>query len=295
VKLGRGDLRLSFGVSGFYTHTGHEEDCPDIGPECSTATPPKPEWHDLGLTFLLFRIEAEYGITKWLSVDALGFIRTTDVSFQLQDFATRAPIEGMDIHHRSETITGPADPWLSAHAAHAFGRWTTGLRLGFTLPIGSTVADPFELGREGKPHEHIQYGTGTVDPIMGADVSVPAGRLTADAFTLARIALYENDQGYHAGQRVIGGAGAALPWRSFRFRLGLDLAYETAETWRGIVETEGNLGRTDLLVDTMAQWSFARNYAMGLSARVPVYTHAEGAELTIPAMVELSIERTLRF
>jgi hypothetical protein len=134
-----------------------------------------------------------------------------------------------------------------------------------------------------------------VDPLVGADASVSVGRVAADAFAIARIALYGNDHGYHAGQHLTGGAGAALPWHSVRFRLGLDLAYETAEKWHDTVQSEGNLGRTDLLVDAVARWSFARDWTTALTARVPVFTQAEGAQLTVPAMIELSIERTLRF
>ena len=43
AQLGRGDVRLSLGLSGFYTHSGHREDCPEIGPECSAAAPPDAE------------------------------------------------------------------------------------------------------------------------------------------------------------------------------------------------------------------------------------------------------------
>ena len=287
----RNSLRLALGVSGFYTHTGHEEDCPDIGPQCQGSNPPASEWHDLKLTFLLVRLEAEYGITDWLSIDALGFIRTTDVGFQLQDYATRAPIAGTDIHHRSETITGAADPWISARAWRRMGEFTLAGRLGFTIPIGSTVPDPFELGRMGLPHEHIQYGTGTWDPIVGGDLSWKF----VDAFAISRLPLYANDYGYQGGARVIGGAGGGHDFGPLHVRLGLDIAWESAETWHGAVETEGNLGRTDLLVDAGGRYSFGSAWAATLTARVPLYTRAEGAQLSIPATVELALERTLRF
>ena len=49
--------------------------------------------------------------------------------------------------------------------------------------------------------------------------------------------------------------------------------------WNGITETEGNLGRTDLMLDTAVSWRFARRWSVTLSARVPLYSRAVGAQV----------------
>ncbi len=123
------------------------------------------------------------------------------------------------------------------------------VRGGVTIPLGRTEENPFELGRRGLPHQHIQFGTGTWDPLAGAGVGRRFGEVATSASVLARLPVSENSHGYRAGRRLavttsadrrIGG-----PWRA---QAGLDYGHETAETWSGRIEEEGNLGRSDLLL-----------------------------------------------
>ena len=120
--------------------------------------PVSDEWHDLGLFFGELRLDVEYGITDWLSLDFLWALRIVHIDFQLEDAATRQPITppyGPDIHHRTETLVGVTDPWVSVRAQKRLGHWAFLFRLGLTFPVGETVQNPFALGRLGKEHEHI--------------------------------------------------------------------------------------------------------------------------------------------
>ena len=58
-----------------------------------------------------------------------------------------------------------------------------------------------------------------------------------------------NEHGYRGGRRYNLNLTGERPLGAggWRARAGLDLFHEDAETWDGVVETEGNLGRTDLL------------------------------------------------
>jgi hypothetical protein len=292
----RGTLDLSLSVSGTGAQTGHLETCPDInGPACA-AMPVPDEWHDLKLFFGELRLHAEYGITSWLSADLLWALRVVHVDFQLEDAATRMPITppfGPDIHHRTETLVGPADPWLSLRAAEVLGPWAFTFRVGVTLPVGSTVPNPFELGREGLPHEHIQFGTGTVDPLAGLEVRRGIGRFSVAGWMLAKASLYANSNRYQAGSQLLVGANVSsdlwLPhaW----FLLGALVHNEQPEHWDGVTETEGNLGRTDLLLDTAVSWR-ARAYRLTLAAKVPLWSQSVGAQLNTPAIVEVSVARS---
>ena len=75
------------------------------------------------------------------------------------------------------------------------------------------------------------------------------------------------------------------------FTLGALVYHEKPERWDGVVETEGNLGRTDLMLETAIAWRFTGQWTLGLSARVPVWSHITGAQLTTPAIGELLISR----
>jgi hypothetical protein len=293
----KGTLNLTLSITGTGAHTGHVESCPDInGPGCAMMPVPD-EWHDLSLFFGELRLHAEYGITRWLSADLLWSLRVVHVGFQLQDAVTRQPIVppfGPDLHHRTETIVGMTDPWLSARAAKLVGRWAFVFRAGVTLPVGSTVPNPFELGREGLEHEHIQLGTGTVDPLAAVELHRAVGRFSVAGWMLAKTSLYENGYHYRAGSQLIAGAnGSSDLWLgSWWFMLGALVYDEQPEHWAGVTETEGNLGRVDLMLDTAISWRFHGRWSATLSARIPLWSHSVGAQLSTPAIGELGISRS---
>jgi hypothetical protein len=277
--------------------TGHVESCPDInGPGCA-AMPVADEWHDLKLFFGELRLHAEYGLTNWLSIDLLWALRVVHVDFRLEDATTRMPITppyGPDIHHRTETLVGLTDPWLSLRAAERLGPWQLSFRAGLTLPVGSTVPNPFALGRAGKPHEHIQLGTGTVDPLAGLEVRRGIGRFSVAGWVLAKASLYQNPHHYQAGSQLLVGANVSsdlwLPRLSFM--LGALVYNEQPERWDGVTETEGNLGRTDLLIESSITWRFSGWWSATVAARVPVLSETVGAQLNTPAIGEISIGRS---
>ncbi len=255
------------------------------------------EWHDLTLFFGELRLHAEYGITSWLSADLFWSLRVVHVGFQLEDAATRMPITppfGPDLHHRTETLVGLTDPWLSLRAAKTLGPWSFAFRLGLTLPVGSTVPNPFELAREGKVHEHIQFGTGTVDPLAGVELRRDVGRFSIAGWMLAKTSLYQNSYRYQSGSQLLVGANVSsgLWTRRWWFMLGALVYNEQPERWSGVTETEGNLGRTDLMLDTAVTCRFAGKWSVTLAARIPVFSYAVGAQLNTPALVELGIARS---
>jgi hypothetical protein len=256
--------------------------------------PPAPEKHLIDLWWGEVRLDAELGIRRWLSVQAALPLRTLteQVSYtDLRGAAILAPDAGL--HHRNETLVGPGDPWLLLHAGGARGALTGSVRAGASLPLGRTVPNPFVLGEEGIAHEHIQFGSGTVDPIVAADGRWFLGGWSLGAWALAKLPLYANGYGYRAGKRVMGGAFAQSNLRTERwtFVAGLDANWEEAETWGGVVESEGNLGRVDLLFDGTVLWRFAPHWTASLSTRIYLYSDVVGEQLTTPLLVELGLIR----
>jgi len=97
----------------------------------------------------------------------------------------------------------------------------------------------------------------------------------------------ENRHGYHAGRRlqVTTTADRRIrgPWRA---QAGLDYGRETAETWSGRIEEEGNLGRSDLLLSAGIARQFGAR-ALSLTAKVPLRTRSNGVQIDYPAIVVL--------
>ena len=80
------------------------------------------------------------------------------------------------------------------------------LSLGTTLPTGKTEEDPFELGDSGLKHLHIQFGTGTFDPLLELNYSMPvAGKLGLGAYALGRFPAYENSKTYQGPMEITSG------------------------------------------------------------------------------------------
>ena len=245
-------------------------------------------WHVQDLTITETAAAVARGFGGGFGLEYVAFLRhiTTRIRFEDLD---RRPLEvpNGDIHHRNETLVRPGDPWLMAVAGRRVGAWSAALRGGITIPLGKTEENPFDLGRRGLPHQHIQFGTGTWDPLAGASLGRRFGEVMTSASVLARLPVSENRHGYRAGRRLQLTTNADRrirgPWRA---QAGLDYARETAETWNGRIEEEGNLGRSDLLLSAGIARHFGTR-ALILTAKVPLRTRSNGVQIDYPAIVAL--------
>lgn len=140
-----------------------------------------------------------------------------------------------DIHHRTETLRGFGDANLTALLPAGAGLQ---VGAGVSVPLGHTVENPIVLGREGKKHEHIQFGTGTFDPLVSLlwTKPVPAlGRLVLVATGDAQIPLYRNSHGFRAPVSVHYAAGPSLPVGGSGTGLAVQFAgqYQSIGRWEG--------------------------------------------------------------
>jgi hypothetical protein len=137
-----------------------------------------------------------------------------------------------DIHHRTETLRGFSDAQLTA--VFPLGPFLVGG--GLSIPLGDTVPNPIVLGREGKKHEHIQFGTGTVDPLVSLLWSQPlpkVGGLVVSVAADAEIPLYENSHGFRAPATVRWSVGPSLPLGTTGIALQLAGQYQSIGRWNG--------------------------------------------------------------
>ena len=271
----------------------HDESCPDIGPICAQRAEP-PQRHHTTIYATDLRLLGEYGLLPRLAVQAVLPLRIIGTSTQFTDLLDRpVQLDYQNIHHRDETLVGFGDAQLLLHTGWKLLGLSVGLRAGVSVPLGTVHEDPYKLGDAGLPHEHIQFGTGTLDPVLSLDVSARPGA----AFTLAGFAglqapLYQGPQGYRAGARSQGGVVLSRPFDGVTLRVSGLVLHEQPERWQGRVPTEdGNQGRTDLYVAPGVTWNFAGEWMLSADVRVRAYSHIVNAQLDLPVVLEIGVGR----
>jgi len=107
---------------------------------------------------------------------------------------------------------------------------------GISIPTGETVPNPIELGREGLTHEHIQFGSGTVDPVVSALWSGSFGWLGAVAAADGQFPLYENSHGFHAPTTVRWAAGPTATVGTTGLSVQYAGQYQSIGRWNGEID-----------------------------------------------------------
>lgn len=288
-------LIAALSLDGTTMRSSHVAECPDLGPECATGQP-TPYNHVLRSWAYGATLDAQYGLTRWLTVAVSIPVRAVTTTVKYTDLSGRPHDPSPpDPHHENRTLTGLGDPLALASIGRAFGRVGFAIRGGAMLPLGRTLdEDPFHAGHLGREHEHVQFGSGTVRPVIGTALGLDLGRVGVDAWSLGILSLATNRIGYKPGQRLITGGrvSSALGTRG-RYGLGLEVWRETAETWSGLAMQDGNQGRTDVLALLTARYPLAAGVGVFTLVRVPLYVHAVGAQLAYPVHVQLGIATAL--
>lgn len=287
-------LRLGASLTGTTVHVVHEAGCADLA-ACSEV-PVQPLYlHDQYLYPVELRLVAEYGFTTNVGVELQFPMRavTTRIEYTTPDGAPYEPLDP-GVHHRDETVAGPADPWLLLRVGTTVEGWWLAARPGVSLPLGKTEEDPFALGDQGIRHQHIQLGSGTFDPVLVLEASRPLDGWQFDAFAQGSAALYENRHGYQAPWRIYGGVALGRELvEKLTGSLGLEAFHEAEERWGGVVRQDGNLGRTELLAAGALRLALGTT-VLDLGLRVPFYRHiVEGSEkpgeLSSPLTLSLGV------
>ena len=254
-----------------------------------------PDQHHTTLWVTEARLLGEFGIHPNFAIQATLPLRFIGTNTQYTDLSgTPIQLDHPNIHHRNQVLVGLGDTQLFLHGAAKPGGFQLGGRVGFSIPSGQVNPNPFKLGDLGLPHQHLQFGTGTFDPVIGADLSRSFGAWSLAGFAQTQLPLYRGPEGYQAGTRIFGGLVgiSGLGLEKVRFRLGVAAFHEFPERWDGVVPTEdGNQGRTDLFVGLGVTVPFLTDWSVSLDLRARVYGQVVGAQLQMPLIVELSLGR----
>ena len=176
------------------------------------------------------------------------------------------------IHHRNETYSGPADgDFLIGYSMNGFfGDFIMG-RIGTTIPLGKTEDDPWKLGEAGLEHLHIQFGTGTFNPIADLHYSFPIyKRIAAHSSIRCKFPFYENSKTYRGSRELTYTAGLnfrADDWISLN--AGYLGFYQAYAYWDG--EIDKNTGLRFGMASMGASFSTPFNVPLSIALMLPLH------------------------
>ena len=235
--------------------------------------------HEVLLDYLRLELELEYnfkdqwGLMLRVPYDIKNQKATVGFIEPISEEEREAIFRNRDIHHRTETYRGLSDfNLLANYRKRALFRESDFFKISFgaTLPTGKTEEDPYRLGDAGLKHLHIQFGTGTFDPLLEVNYSTPlAGEFSLGAYALGRFPFYENRRTYRGPIEIT--SGATLGYRvSDRLFLHLNgTAY-----YQGFAYWDGDKDINSGLVATSAMFGVAiktwKDASLGLDVRYPI-------------------------
>ena len=209
-----GVLRTTLNLTNGFDYKGGHPNFKGLSPEGEVSVVPLHN-HLVELDFLRTELSLEYTFKKnwsaWLRIPLDVKMQTASMEYPepVTPLEQEAILRNRDIHHRNENYTGITDlRLLFAHRLNGFlfksGRLD--FALGSSLPTGKTEENPLTAAAEGAKHLHIQFGTGTFDPLLELHYSASlTGRLALAVFTINKIPFYENGKGYKAPKETTSG------------------------------------------------------------------------------------------
>jgi len=248
----------------------------------------QPREHELKIAALQWNLQSTIGLHRRFGFEITLPIRTTVIRARFND-ESGAEIDNVEsIHHRNETLAGVGDLTLGGRVVAVLpddvDGWTLALRGALSLPTGNIEADPFVLGEDGQVHQHMFFGSGTFDPMVGLDTRYAFDKWSLVGWGSMQLRLYENSQGYRGSSVVGGGFGAqsAFGLERWAFMLQPEVYFETAARWAG--EAARNSGRTSLL-GTVGVFAFpAPQWQINALAKIPAYTWSQGGQVRWPVV-----------
>ena len=155
---------------------------------------PVPNTHIVTLDWTRFEVDVRLPLSKnsEMELQIPYDIKDIEARYEMPD-GTPFDNPAGNLHHRTEKLEGVSD--FRLYWNFMVGSWR--LSAGLNLPVGKIEENPYALGDLGQIHQHVQFGTGTCDPLArvtyiahlmdGVDFSFGAG---------AHVPLLENRNGY---------------------------------------------------------------------------------------------------
>jgi len=240
-------------------------------------------------------VKALIGLSDSWAIEAYLPLRFSYSEAEFQDINGQNLPEFTSIHHRDETLIGLADTSvMGRHRSQKSSdvrNWSLDLIAGMSFPTGGIEPNPFELGRNGQDHQHLFFGTGTFNPILGIESAVATATYAIFGWSSWKTALYENKYGYKGPGQWGGGLGvdSMLGSQRWGFQIGSEFFHEVPATWSG--EVAKNSGRTDLIGVIRTRFMPSASWTHVLTIKVPRTLRAEGGQMAMPFLVGVDVSR----
>jgi hypothetical protein len=198
----------------------------------------------------------------------------------------------------SETFSGLGDTSLVGwYKLKPYKRWYTVLNVGSSLPTGRTERPRFREGlQDGSlvPMSRLQRGSGTVDPIVGANTARRFRRvMMAFGSVAARVPVYENGDGLRTGASWEVNGGVTRPLLGSSRLTGLARAgwlHRRQDVFQGTPVLVGGGNWLYLTPGIAAQ--VGRGINVQAEVKVPLYRSLANTQLDSPAIFQFGISRS---
>ena len=239
-----------------------------------------PHRHEVKLNVIRFDVGLKYRISQQWRLEAALPYEIKDQTAGIPDIESvddpdqkDAMLRYQNIHHRNQTYRGISDmDILLGYNRQGILMENDSLtaKFGTTIPLGKTEDDPWKLGAMGKEHLHIQFGTGTFNPIGDLRYSIPIyGGLAANVNLRGKFPFYENSKTYRGSWDVTYSAGLNYrlnDWLSVQTSyLGL---YQSYAHWAGDIDI--NTGLQFSLASLGASIATPYNVPLSITLMLPI-------------------------
>jgi len=285
------------------THVGatHDASCPEISPQdCATEDIPD-HIHDQSLT--LFRMEprlsAGLGKGFLLSVAVPLDVKIAGIQYSLMDGTPYQPTYG-GLHHRNESLVGLGDIRLQLRAYRMIlgTPLVVGARVGLALPTGKIEDNPFTAAQESQQHQHLQFGGGTIDPMVGLELIVRGKQIGSRGPKVGmfgkidgRFPFYENPRGYRGSISLSAALGPMFrlpePVNNLQIMSLVTASWMSAEHWDGEVGENSGLGTLGAALGL--SWNITPKLSLSGMLSFRFFEAAEGAQFSQPISGTLGI------
>ena len=203
--LKKGNFRATLNVTNGFDYQGghpHDKGIAQNGQEIIVPLHEHVVELDFGRTELSLEYTFKTNWTVWLRVPFDIKMQKASITYveTVTQYEQSAILRNRDIHHRTENYMGLSDfRLLFAHRIN--GLFSKKGRLDFafgtSLPIGKIEENPLKLGEEAQKHLHIQFGTGTFDPLLELHYAMGlTDKFSLALFTINKVSLYQNSKKY---------------------------------------------------------------------------------------------------
>lgn len=284
---------MTFNWMGTRVSAGHSVDPdqyePGIPPEDQASE------HLVDLTIQEVAARFSLGLTERWALDVALPLRDVEIEAAFKGSQGQPLPDFVSIHHRNETISGMGDASVSGRYRWKplnLTGWFFDLSAGLSLPTGNTEEDPFERGSRGLRHQHLFFGSGTVDPILAITGVRQSKVAPAVGWLRVKAALDENSEGYQAVEQVSSGLAVnpAFGFEKWSFTGQVEFFREGPSRWGG--RDARNSGRTDLLANLGASWTPSPDWTLQVVARLPWNLEARGGQLELEPILSFGVTRS---